>query len=46
MNPFYWLELMIEEIVVPRRRLQPLADEANELVAIFITVLKPARGHE
>jgi four helix bundle protein len=42
----YWLELMIEESVVPRRRLQPLADEANELVAIFITILKRARGHE
>ncbi len=42
----YWLELMIEENVVPRRRLQPLAEEANELVAIFITILKRARGHE
>lgn len=42
----YWLELMIEESVVPRRRLQPLADEVNELVAIFITILKRARGHE
>ena len=42
----YWLELMIEESVVPRRRLQPLADKANELVANFITILKRARGHE
>lgn len=42
----YWLELMMDENVVPSRRLTPLADEANELVAIFITILKRARGHE
>jgi hypothetical protein len=36
----------MDENVVPRKRLAPLADEANELVAIFITILKRARGHE
>jgi len=42
----YWLELLLEENVVPAKRLQPLAAEANELVAIFITIIKNARGHE
>jgi four helix bundle protein len=42
----YWLELLLEENVVSAKRLQPLAGEANELVAIFITIIKKARGHE
>jgi four helix bundle protein len=42
----YWLELLLEENVVPAKRLQPLAAEANELVAIFITIIKNARGHK
>jgi four helix bundle protein len=41
----YWLELLIEESIVPAKKLQPLATESNELVAIFITILKRARGH-
>jgi len=41
----YWLELLIEEKVVSETKLQPLANKANELVAIFITILKKARGH-
>jgi len=42
----YWLELLLEENVVSEKRLQPLASEANELVAILITIIKKARGHE
>jgi four helix bundle protein len=42
----YWLELLMDENVVPRKRLAPLADEANELVAIFFTIFKRERGHE
>ena len=41
----YWLELMLEENVVAAKRLEPLVAEADELVAIFITILKNARGH-
>lgn len=41
----YWLELMIEESVVPASRLNPLLTETNELIAIFVTVSKRARGH-
>jgi four helix bundle protein len=40
----YWLELLIEENIVPVAKLQPLADESNELVSIFVTIVKNARG--
>lgn len=40
----YWLELLVEESFVPAKRLQPLVDEANELVAIFTTISKRAKG--
>jgi four helix bundle protein len=42
----YWLELLLEEKIVPEARLQPLTAEASEIVAIFITIIKRARGHE
>ena len=41
----YWLELLLDENFVAPKRLQPLVNEANELVAIFTTILKRARGH-
>ena len=40
----YWLELLMDEKVVFRTRLSPLLQEANELVAIFVTISKRARG--
>jgi len=40
----YWLELLLEESFVPASRLRPLVNEANELVAIFTTISKHARG--
>jgi four helix bundle protein len=40
----YWLELLLEESMLPREQLQPLVGEASELVAIFITIIKRARG--
>ncbi len=40
----YWLELLLEENVVPGRRLEPLVGEANELVAIFTTISKRSKG--
>jgi four helix bundle protein len=42
----YWLELLLEESFIPAKRLQPLANEANELVAILTTISKRARGIE
>lgn len=40
----YWLELLSEENILPEQRLQPLLQEANELVAIFVTISKRSRG--
>lgn len=40
----YWLELFIEEGIVPKRRLEPLHKESCELVAIFVTISKRSRG--
>jgi four helix bundle protein len=41
----YWLELLLDENIAPEKKLNALASESNELVAIFITILKKARGH-
>jgi len=40
----YWLELLLEENILPARRLTPLVAEANELVAIFTTISKRSKG--
>jgi four helix bundle protein len=40
-----WLELIIEAKVIPAKRVQPLLDEANELVAIFVTSRKSASSN-
>ena len=37
-----WLELIIEAKLIPARRVQPLLDEASELVAIFVASRKSA----
>jgi four helix bundle protein len=41
----YWLELIADEQIVRRERLSALLNESNELVAIFVTISKNARGH-
>ena len=40
----YWLELLLDEKIVPEKKLGDLAAESSELAAIFITILKKARG--
>src|SRR6184192_2310829 len=42
----YWLELLLEEKFVAPARLQPLLDEANELLAILTTISKRSKGLE
>jgi four helix bundle protein len=42
----YWLELLLEENFVPVKRLQPLLDETNELLAILTTISKRSKGLE
>jgi hypothetical protein len=38
---YHWMEKIVGE-----KKPGALATESNELVAIFITILKKARGHE
>ena len=40
----YWLELLADEGIVARKRLEPLLNEANELISILVTISKRARG--
>jgi len=40
----YWIELLRDEGFLPAAKVQPLLDEASELVAIFVTISKRARG--
>src|SRR5436853_5512413 len=36
----YWLELVVESELVPARRLEPLMQEANEIIAIIVASVK------
>ena len=40
----YWLELLVDEKFVPIRKMSALLDEANQLISIFVTILKNSRG--
>ena len=42
----YWLELLSEENIIASSRLRLIIKEADELVAIFTTISKRARGDE
>ena len=39
----YWLELLVESGVVSAEKLAPLRQECDELIAIFVTILKRAK---
>lgn len=40
----YWLELLVEAEIVARTKMEALQQENAELTAIFVTILKRARG--
>ncbi len=40
----YWLELLSDEEIVSKKRLEPLLKETNELISILVTISKHARG--
>jgi four helix bundle protein len=40
----YWLELLADEEIVSKQRLEPLLKETNELISILVTISKRARG--
>jgi len=39
----YWLRLLSASDILPQKRLEPLMDEANQLVAILTTIIKKTR---
>ena len=39
----YWLELLIESHIIPEEKLKDLLKENNELVAIFVSILKTTK---
>ena len=39
----YWLELIEESSLFPATQLKPLADETNELTAIFVTIINKVK---
>ncbi|MDR1009696.1 MAG: four helix bundle protein [Opitutaceae bacterium] len=40
----YWMELLEERKYFSTKRIAPLQKEANELIAIFITLIRKGRG--
>jgi len=40
----YWLRLLAETGILPTERLQPIAGECNELIAILTTIIKKSRN--
>ena len=40
----YWLELLVAAGIVPAAKLEQLRNEADELTAIFVTILKRSKG--
>ncbi len=41
-----WLELITEEDILESKRIEPLHQEANELLAIFLSSVKTARDNQ
>jgi four helix bundle protein len=39
----YWLQLLIDSAIQTKKRLEPLCEEANELVAIFVSSVRTAK---
>jgi four helix bundle protein len=40
----YWLRLIVEGGMLPKRRLEPLVQEADEVVRTLVAIVKKARG--
>lgn len=40
----YWMELLVESKIMERARIQDLMNEADELVAILVTLVKNVKG--
>ncbi len=42
-EPHFWLRLLAATEIVPRERIEPLINEANELITILTTIIKKSR---
>jgi four helix bundle protein len=42
----YWLEMLVRSGIVTEPKLKPLRDECDELIAIFVAIIKKAKGGE
>ena len=42
----YWLELLAESSIVKPDRLKPLTDECEELIAMFVTMVKNVKNRK
>ncbi len=42
----YWLELLTDAEIITIDRLKPLLDEADELIAIFVTMVKNVKARK
>jgi four helix bundle protein len=42
----YWLELLVEAGIVKNARLEPLLQETNELIAIFVTIVNKVKAKQ
>ncbi|HEY0098139.1 MAG TPA: four helix bundle protein [Pyrinomonadaceae bacterium] len=40
----YWLELITESKIFPEERIKPLCEESEELLAMFVTMVKNVKG--
>ncbi len=40
----YWLELIVHAGLIPTKQIEPLLDEANQLVAILVSSLRTAKS--
>lgn len=41
----YWLKLLVASETLPEQQLEPLKNEANEIVAILTTIVKKSRDN-
>jgi four helix bundle protein len=40
----YWLELLVESLTVPKKRVATMMDEAEQILRIVVASIKTARG--
>lgn len=41
----FWMEVVMDKKLQPKKLVTPLFDEANEILSIIVTSIKTSRGH-